>query len=53
MLRQAVTKRFRDGATAGASNSKMRSERLKMHTVRDKEIKRWATIIILKVSFQL
>lgn len=40
MLRRAVTKRFRDGDTAGASNSKTRSERLKMHTARDKEIKR-------------
>ena len=37
---QAATKRFRDGATAGGSNSKMRPERLKMHTVRDQEIKR-------------
>ena len=37
---QAATKRFRDGATAWGSNSKMRPERLKMHTVRDQEIKR-------------
>lgn len=53
MLRQRLTGRFRDAATAENGDSIMESETLKTHTVPDKEVKSLGTSVNLVVSFQL